>query len=330
LRKQVEDIIFNPLLPLFERRKRLNILLGSTILEWMDTEEEFKDEQKSLLRVDCRMQQESRCSGQCVWKPSTAKCMIHVPEEESTDVHVPEILMRRLIEELLRFPERRRQLLEKQVSPLVPLKDPILIRHQYIIPQASLAWQDMLRTDLIGSVKEVKKFYEEMSSDAKPRLLKVETEEGDIPTNLGNLLGEDEEIKGLYLYRPKLGESKFTIQPFLVSLGVFESNIGLEDDAKALTADSMRELTLLTRRPIMQVDIRGNDINLLSFAPAKRMKDPTPLIIVAMDNDRGGPAMISLSPTSPVPVPVNRLPSGLKSLYEDEDMRVLVSDPEKK
>ncbi len=331
LRKQVEDIIFNPLLPLFERRKRLNILLGATILEWMDSEEEFRDEQKSLLRVDCRLQQESKCSGQCVWKPSTAKCMIHVPQDETSVVHIPEILMRRLIEELLRFPERRRQLLEKQVSPLVPLKDPILIRHQYIIPQASIAWQDMLRTDLIGSVKEVKKFYEEMSGDAKPRApVVVEGEEGVIPTNLGNLLGEDKEIQGLYLYRPKLGESKSTMQPFLVSLGVFESNIGLEEDAKALTADSMRELTLLTRRPIMQVDIRENNINLLSFAPAKRMKDPTPLILVAMDNDRGGPAMISLSPTSPIPVPINRLPSGLKSLYEDEDMRVLVSDPGKK
>ena len=331
LRKQVEDILFNKMLPLFEKRKRLNILLGPTILEWMDTDEEWKDEQKSLLRVDCRLiGDKSRCSGQCVWKPSTAKCMIHAPQSDESDVNVPEILMRRLLEELLRFPERRRQLLEKQVSPLVPLREPVQIKDQYIVPQASLAWQDMLRTDMIGSVKEVKKFYEEMSSEAAPRLPPpVNEEAGALPAYVADLFGEGEELEGLYLYRPALTETGMpSVQPFLVSLGVFESDIGLDDGAMALTEDSMRQLTLLVRRPIIQIDLQGSNLEFHSFAPAKRLKDPTPLILVALDLDQGGPAMLSLSPTKPIPVPVDRLPRGLKSLYEED--RVLVSDPEKK
>jgi len=94
-----------------------------------------------------------------------------------------------------------------------------------------------------------------------------------------------------------------------------------------LTDDAMRELTLATRRPIIQFNLLDNGISFSQFGPAKRQKDPTPFVLVAMEIEQGGPAMLSLSPTAPIPVPVENLPSGLKYLYDE---RVLVSEPAKK
>lgn len=333
LRKSVEDIIFSKKYPLFERRKRLHILLGTTILEWMDQEEEWKDEQKSLLRVDCTVSPESQCSGQCVWKSSESKCYIHVPEASSdVKVNVPEMLMWRLLEELLRLPERRRQLLGNDVSSLVTLTDPVQIKDQYIVPDSSLAWEDLKRLDMGTSTKEKKKFYEEMSSDGKPSLPKPRNENAiaaALPDEIKDMLGEGAELEGLYLYRPTLAESVMpSVQPFLVSMGLFEADIGLEEGSTIMTDDAMREFTLATHRPIIQINLQGGEISWSQFGPAKGTKDPTPFVLVAMDIDQGGPAMISLSPTSPVPVPLDRLPSGLKFLYDE---RTLVqSEPAKK
>lgn len=333
LQTSVQQIVYDTKrYPLFERRKRLHILLGSTILQWMDQDEEWKDEQKSLLRVDCTLRTEKTCSGQCVWKESESKCLIHVPEADpEVTVNVPEMLMWRLLEELLRYPERRRQLLENDVSSLVTLREPLQIKDQYIVPESTLAWEDLKRMDSGATIKEKKKFYEEMSSNAKP-VVGVPKEEnvllGALPDALKDSLGEGEELEGLYLYRPTLAESAVpSVQPFLVSMGLFEPDIGLEEGSTLLTDDAMREFTLATRRPIIQFNLLDNGISFSQFGPAKRQKDPTPFVLVAMENEQGGPAMLSLSPTAPVPVPLDRLPSGLKYLYDE---RVLVSEPAKK
>jgi hypothetical protein len=333
LRTRVQEILQDTKrYPLFERRKRLDILLGSTIIQWMDQEEEWRDEQKSLLRVDCTVRTEKSCSGQCVWKESESKCLIHVPEADpEVNVNVPKMLMWRLLEELLRYPERRRELLENNVSSLVTLREPVQIKDQYIVPESTLAWEDLKRMNTGATVKEKKKFYEEMSRNAKP-VLGVPREEnvlvGALPDELKDSLGTEDELEGLYLYRPTLAESVVpSLQPYLVSMGVFEPDIGLEEGSTVLTEDAMRELTLATRRPIIQFNLEGGELSWSQFGPAKRQKDPTPFVLVAMDIDQGGPAMLSLSPTSPVPVPVDRLPSGLKYLYDE---RVLVSEPAKK
>ena len=329
LRASVEKILYGQL-PLFEKRKRLEILLGPTVLSWMDTEEEFKDEQKALLRVDCRLETSGKCSGMCVWKQEQGRCLLHVPEMTEQFVNVPDVLQRRLFEELLRFPERRKQLLEKQVSPLISLKQAVQIDNQYIVPESSIAWYDLLRADWLGIQKEKKKFFEEMSRSVKNVPLPPPTEEAvqqaTLPDDLVNILGTPEESEGLYLYRPATTEAFPSILPFLVSLGTFPSEIGLEDDALSLTDESMRILVNQVKKPVIQIDLQGGNLDWMMFGPAKKQKDPTPFVLIAQDIDQGGPAMLSLSPTSPVPVPVERLPSGLQLLYED---RVLVSEAKK-
>ncbi len=325
LRERVERILFTKDLPLFEKRKRLEILLGDTVRSWMDTEEEFTDVKKTLLRVDCLLQTGPDCPAQCVWKESKGKCLIHTPGSTETFENIPLMLSRRLFEELIRFPEKRQQLLEKNVSPLVSLKQAILMKDQYIVPQSSLAWYDLLRAEWLSPTQEKKKFYEEMSSVKEdPDVLPVVEKESTLPELLQNIIGDETLAKSYYLYRPQSTEYESGyVLPFLVSLGKYPDDIGLEDDAFELTEEAMRKLVLLIRRPVMQIDLTGGDIQWKIYGPAKKQKDPNPFILVIQDSDLGGPAMLSLSPTTPVPIPYDKLSSDLQFLLK-EDM-VLVS-----
>jgi len=325
LRDKIGEIVFSTRLPLFEKRKRLEILLSPTILEWMVPGGDFRDEQKTLLRVDCRLVRENNCPSMCIWKEADSRCALHVPQDSSElFANVPLMLTRRLFEELLRFPERRRQLLEKQVSPLVTLKQALLINDQYIIPESSLAWYDLMRKDWTGSTEEKKKFFEEMSSVSTDGL-RPPIEEDLVPASLKEFLGiETEEYS---LYKPELQEGvPDSVLPFLVAMGVYPSDLDLDEYPYELTDDAMRKLVLITRRPIIQIVMTGDDVDYekyRSFGPARKERDPTPMVLIIQDLDRGGPAMLSLSPFSPIPIPREKMSSGLDYLY---DARTLVKD----
>lgn len=324
LRDTLQKIVFAKDLPLFEKRKRLEILLGPTLLEWMDDIDEFRDEQKSLLRVDCRLRTESQCSSQCIWNQSKGKCMIHVPQDDAI-VNVPLMLVRRLFEELLRYPERRMQLLEKKVSPLVSLKQALYIDNQYIVPDSSMAWYDLLRTDLTQQIKERSKFFEEQSSVATapvyvPR--EEKTAEGAVPELLIEIFGSPEESNSLYLYRPELTEGGMpSMLPFLISLGVFPEDLGIENEDLVLSSQAVKTLVSRIRQPVIQVDVQSGNLDFQAIGPSpKREKSSIPIILIAMDIDEGGPALLSLSPERPIPVPIERLPSGLKFLYDEREI----------
>ena len=324
LRDRIGSIVFSTTLPLFEKRKRLEILLSPTVLEWMVPGGDFRDEQKTLLRVDCHLIRENKCPAMCIWKESTSRCALHVPEDSSDlFANVPLMLTRRLFEELLRFPERRRQLLEKQVSPLVSLKQAVLIDNQYILPESSLAWYDLMRKDWTGSTEEQKKFYEEMSSVTETMGAPVEEET--LPAGLKEFLGV--ETENYFLYKPELPEDvPDSILPFLVAMGVFPSDLDLDEYPYELTEEAMRKLVLITRRPIIQIVMTGDDVDYekyKTFGPAKKQKDPTPMVLIIQDSDKGGPAMLSLSSTSPIPIPKDKMSQGLEYLY---DARTLVKD----
>jgi hypothetical protein len=287
----------------------------------MDDVDEFRDEQKSLLRVDCRLRTASQCSSQCIWNKEVEKCMIHVPQDDLI-VNVPLMLVRRLFEELLRYPERRTQLLEKKVSPLVSLKQALYIDDQYIVPDSSLAWYDLLRTDWTQSTKETAKFFEEMSAVSAPPVFiprENKAAEAALPELLINLMGEESESQGLYLYRPEISEGSMpSILSLLVPLGVFPEEIGLENEDLALTLDAMKLLTLRVKKPIIHVDLQAGTLDIQAVGPSrKNEKDPNPVILIAMDIDEGGPAILSLSPERPIPVPLDRLPSGLRFMYDE-------------
>ena len=167
-------------LPLFEKRQRLYLTIGNIVENWLYQEDYKIKPVESLLRIDCRIQGEDSCSGRCKWKTaeergqSTGQCYLHAPEAGlvgGRSVNALKLFTFRLIDELLRFPEKRKQLLETGVPGLIHLTDAVTLKgNQYIVPERTLAWDDLWRMDWAPKEKEEARYYEEMSVEPdKPR-----------------------------------------------------------------------------------------------------------------------------------------------------------------
>lgn len=325
-RSQIKKIIDTPSLPLFEKRKRLEILLGPEILSWMDTETPKGEAEPSLLRSDCRLETKAPCSARCVWRQasneSVGRCYLHSPKQLHLGgrlVNGPQLLMLRLLEELLRFPERRQQLMTGTVTTLATLKEAMKIGQQYILPESSLAWQDLLRIDWVDTSKEKKKFYEEMSQKQEER---PESEEREslikstaLPDPLRDLFGaEDSKTTKLVLLSADVAEGIPPLNPYLVPLGTDSAEIGVEEDATVLTRDAVKRLALVSRRPILYIDLVYDPPEVFAFGPLRKQKTPVPVILVSTED---GLAIVSTSKQVIQHVRAEEMPAGLVELYED-------------
>ena len=169
LKAQVNEILFfkgnpNPNLPVFEKRQRLLIILENEITSWLDSTIPLPNREPSLKRIDCRVSAESQCKDRCVWK-GEGKCLLHVPtnfDVGSQQVPATRLLVRKLIEELVRFPQRRKQLLNQDVGQYVKIFAPFRSGSQYIVSEDLPAWSEMLRMDWLK--KDDYKHIEEYSA----------------------------------------------------------------------------------------------------------------------------------------------------------------------
>ena len=135
MRSKIQTLMGKTGLPLFERRKRMDILLEPILFTWLfeaeaevegDVDVEDKDKAESTLRTDCiATTTESECVGACVW--TTAEdtgektCRIHVPKRRRLGAQSAATLFAaRLSDELLRYPLKRRELLEDHVPTIRP------------------------------------------------------------------------------------------------------------------------------------------------------------------------------------------------------------------
>jgi hypothetical protein len=152
-RGKLEDILKRYDLPVFEKRKRLDIMLEGKITRWLEPSDEEDETELGFLRVDCLTQGETGCSGRCTWKSEENVCKIHTPSTirpNDISLNVPRLLYLRLIDELIRFASRRQEIFDKKVPRLTIRQDAQRIGDQYIIPEGSSdwnAWWDLLRSE---------------------------------------------------------------------------------------------------------------------------------------------------------------------------------------
>jgi hypothetical protein len=325
-REQIKSIIDSPALPLFEKRKRLEILLGPMILGWMDSETPKGEVEGSLLRVDCRLEAKAPCPARCVWRQksdeSVGRCYLHSPKQLHLGgrlVNGPRLLMLRLLEELLRFPDRRNQLLKGDVSTLVGLKDAVKIGEQYVLPENSVAWHDLLRLDWMSQGREVKKYYEEMSRSEQEVARPVSEEEASplegqkLPAALRDLFGaEDPKTATLFLLKAEAAGPP--LNPYLVPLGTDAAALGMAEDSATLNRDAVKRLTLHVRRPVIYIDMAADPSEVFAFSPLKKVKSTTPFILISTAE---GPRLLSASKKFPQDVKPDNLPVKLKEIYED-------------
>lgn len=104
-------------LPLFEKRKRMDILLEPILREWIFPEVTEERRALSLLRVDCLSLPSGDCQreGACRW--SSSRCLIHAPYREAGTDPV-RIFTARLSDELLRYSARRREIMDGDVPTI--------------------------------------------------------------------------------------------------------------------------------------------------------------------------------------------------------------------
>jgi len=106
--------------PLYERRKRMDILLEPILTEWIAAESTDARRQLPVLRVDCIAihDNEAACAAAGACRVSGGRCMIHAPIKPGAGVSPVRIFTARLTDELLRYAEGSRQILDGTVSAI--------------------------------------------------------------------------------------------------------------------------------------------------------------------------------------------------------------------
>jgi hypothetical protein len=328
--KEIQDIIFNSNLPEYERRKRLYIYMSTELLSWFYPNDDWEKKETSFLRKDCRMiDRPEACTDTCYWKQDVGevgKCLLHVKEKVSLSekegermISTPELFTKRIIDELVRFPLRRNQLMKKgEISKLSAIVKPIHYGDQYIIPESSFTWVNLLRLDWTTQILEEPKYYEEMSGDA------VDAVEKKLPDSLIPIVGEDSHY---HIDIPPLNQAE-PFAPFAAILGVTIEQIGMEPSDMMITVEHMIQYVNETSNPIGMINVKNSNIQ---FARPRTGQFNTVTVIVYLEDEMGilveeeGNSTIRIASMPPMLVDAwekSNLPSIVKR--EPEEERVLM------
>jgi len=310
--KEINEILYdmdgntNLNLSLSEKRLRLFIKIGRTVLSWLDSSIAQKGKKPSLKRMDCRILRDAEtCSNKCVWKGETSQCLIHIPKEYTvgrTSVPANAFMIKRLIEELVRFPLKRKELLTKRVRQYVTLRAPFRSGDSYIIPEYLPQWSDLLRMDWMKKKMEVPRHIEEFA--------------------WGNG-GEEQEQEEREVHRYM---KEFPIQVYYIPFAD-----GLAEGYKELGVPDLPELPQGEPQEIPSVDTIEKISNLLSLSVVHiEFNYDIPVLkkgssiyklrrsdfIISVKEPDGTVGFISLDPKKIVAIPQGKLPKGfLKNIF---------------
>ena len=256
LRGRMEDTLFRSDLPDYEKRKRLELLLSSTLLSWFYPDENWEMPTLSMMRKDCRViPTEEGCTGTCRWRETETggRCQLHVPrttslsERGDRSVDTTELFTKRMLDELVRFPSRRKQLLSRDgISTVTRLVAPIREDDQYILPETSATWLDLLRFDWMRSSTEEPRYYEEMS---RPFTEEDQKEVEHLPAEWVERFGEDGALIVQWSDQP---DTPFV--PLMPFMGMTIADWDISPEKKELTLHDLQRFSKKTKRSVGLVE----------------------------------------------------------------------------
>jgi hypothetical protein len=251
IRTDIEDIVFDDALPEYEKRKRLEMMLGPILISWMMPDPNKWNMPTGFLRKDCRIQKEGECTGACTWRTDTNICALHVDELMEIDstgrtVNTVTVFSRRLIDELIRFPGRRRELIRQGVSKMGTLADPIHIADQYFIPEQGASWINLLRLDW-QEPTDKPKFYEEMADSVRAMEGKVKGRAQKLPGGLESIVGTATDYKVWMAPTGLIGLSGI--------LGIPMVDLGVTEGVTKISAAGLRTYVQTMKRAIGAIDL---------------------------------------------------------------------------
>lgn len=147
LRKDITKLMTSKL-PLFEKRKRLDIRLEPLIIQWIRPEQTEERRPMSLLREDClTIRSEDKCSaaGSCTW--SGGRCLIHAPYRTEGTSPI-RIFTARLSDELLRYSSERREIFDNDVPMIRTPKGVVRVGNELYLATRQKDTADRIMTQL--------------------------------------------------------------------------------------------------------------------------------------------------------------------------------------
>jgi hypothetical protein len=297
-----------------EKRLRIFIKIGRTVLSWLDSSLPQVGKKPTLKRMDCRILRDAdTCTNRCVWKGDSSECMIHIPKEYTVgraSVSANAYMVKRIIEELVRFPLKRKELMTKRVRQYVTLRTPFRSGNSYIIPESLPQWTELLRMDWMKKKVEVPKYIEEFSW-APGEAPEVEP----LPEELEPFLG----VGSKFFFLPKFDGLK----EGYVELGVPSERVpeGMLDTAQ------LKEFAGILRLSLFQMEYEEETpvpkTVVIARAKAKGVRNDMDFIIsVKLPDSTIG--FLSSQPDAIVAIPVTDLPSSLASLIKKNGNLVAV------
>ena len=267
------------------------------------------------------------------------RCLLHIPKQteigtiytgperiaQEQIVSTSDLFIRKLIDELIRFPNKRKQIYDNQVSKIATLRGAIRIGDQYIVPQRSLEWTELFAIDAELQVKEEYKFMEEMGYNKKDTKAPGDRYTGDdriemFPEMIEALNMTQEEAAKLALWTPESVNPEKPLSP-LVSIMNLRSlrDLGINPTEKFLSNEALQRLANLKNQTIIVTTIREDqDTVYIKFIPQTQYPN-TDTVLILMQN---GETITLLTPAylSTKFVPANLVPRqlGAVDVYQEE------------
>ena len=223
-------------------------------------------------------------------------------------VSTPDLFTKRVVDELVRFPARRKQLMSKgKISKLSTIIQPIRKGDQYIIPESSPTWTNLLRLDWTIQLSEQPQYYEEMSRETEE--MKGEYE---IPDELRRILGDDSPFHVQYL---STADPARPLLPLEAILGFSLDALKINSSETVLKRDDLIQYVLASKLPIGMINLSGKhrEEPPIQFVTAKNEQVDVILILVFLQDEMG----ILVQEDDQHRVPIELLPNPIKRRWED-------------
>ena len=143
-----------------------------------------------------------------------------------------------------------------EISKVSAIVQPIRQGDQYIIPESSPTWTNLLRLDWARQIPEEPKYYEEMGREPNIQIDEEQPPKGEIPSELKAILGEDTTLR---LSVPDVPDKSQPLVPLSGVLGITLQQIGLNDVEQRLKKENLVKYVQATSKPIGMIDLSNTD-----------------------------------------------------------------------
>jgi hypothetical protein len=316
-----EPWIRKPYIPNYEKKRRLEIEFGPILRSWFVSDAEPIDFKSILLRNDCISFKDdaSKCTGIC--KFSNGECKIHTPTDiqvrsnpRPTRVSAASYFIDRLLDEIIRIPAQRHELLTKGVKKIQVPSANIHIGSQWILPENVPAWYELLRQKT-ETLRDEPEYYEEFSRSGttEQELEKLDTTRSIYPVPESLLAELPPEAKSKLAVQVIGQKEKSKVSAILRYFGIRRDES--LPDASSLAPLLVSQIVEKYKIPLIQVLVTQETIQPLGRSVAGKVL-PTSVAFVLLPDFEEGPGILVLKDDVTDTIPANLLKGKLYNSIE--------------